>query len=201
MYIQSHMKGVLCAVILCASVCGVFSISGCIKTDTETLAKIEALQTQIDHVEGLLQQAHDQRQTLLQRQEMMTDLLMAAQSQIQELIESGQFVDAVDAVDDKLSRIGTEQHEAGSEIKKIHTQIRQFNDRVDRQTQAVTDLKLLVDDLKYQLADLQETMAPAPPDEPVALTEAEQPQPPDAMVGFPAPADSSVVIIRGPSRD
>ena len=198
MYIQPHIKTVLCAVVLCISVCGLLSVSGCIKPDKETLARIDELETRLNHVEELLEQAQGQREMLIKKLESMSGTLTAARTRIQELMESEQA-----AVDVKLSEIAAQRNAAMTETKEIRTEIQQLHGQLTQQAQEIADFKLQVTDFKLQIADLQEAITP-PADESVALTDTEQTQSKGPIVGFPEEAgfgDSSVIIIRGPSHD
>ena len=192
MYIQPHIKTVLCAVVLCISVCGLLSVSGCIKPDKETLAQIDKLETRLNHVEELLEQAQGQREMLIQKLESMSGTLTAAQTRIQELMESEQG-----AVDVKLSEITARREAAMTETKKIHTEIQQLHGQLEQQVKSTAALQ-------SQIATLHEMMAPPPVEESVASTDSGKTQSKGPVVGFPEKlgfGDSSVIIIRGPSHD
>ena len=194
MYIQPHIKTVLCAVVLCISVCGLLSVSGCIKPDKETIARIDELETQLDHVEELLGQAQDQREMLIQKLESMSGTLTATQPRIQELMESKQA-----AVDVKLSEITAQRDTAMTETKEIRTEIQQLHGQLTQQAQEIADFKLQVTDFKLQIANLQEAITP-PTDKLVTSTDTEQTQDKGPIVGFPEGDDPSVIVIKGPSQ-
>jgi len=195
MKIQSHLKTVACAFVLCIGVCGLLCVSGCIKPDKETLARIDELETRLNHVEELLVQAQDQREMLIQKLEGMSGTLTAAQAHIQELTESRQA-----AVDVKLSEIAAQRDAAMTEAKETRADVEQLQGQLTQQAQEIADFKLLVTDFKLQIANLQEAITPSV-DELAALTETEQAETKEPIVGFPEGADSSVTVIRGRSQN
>ena len=188
MYIQPHIKTVLCAVVLCISVCGLLSVSGCIKPDKETLARIDALETQMNHVEELLEQAQNQREMLIQKLESVSGTLTTTRASIQELMESGQG-----DVDVRLSQIAAQREATMAETKEIREKIQQLHRQLEQQAQST-------DALQSQVATLHEMMAP-PVEESVASTDTEQAQAKEPIMGFPEGDDPSVIVIRGPSRN
>ena len=191
MYTQPHIKTALCAVLLCISVCGLLSVSGCTKSDKETLARIDELETRLNRVEELLEQAQGQREMLIQKLESMPGALTAAQRRIQELMEPEQA-----AVDVKLSEISAQRDAAMTETEKNRTEIQQLYGQLEKQVKSTAALQ-------SQIATLHEMMA-LPVEEPVASTDTEQTQAEGPIEGFPeetGSGDPSVIIIRGPSRN
>ena len=146
MKIQSHLKTGVCAYVLCIGVCGLLCVSGCIKPDKETLARIDELETRLNHVEELLVQAQGQREMLIQKLESMSGTLTAAQTHIQELMESSQT-----AVDVKLSEIAAQRDAAMTQAKETLADLEQLQGQLTQQAQEIADFKL-------QVADLQEAI-------------------------------------------